>query len=212
MKVLVVAGGLEPSTELIKYISSKVDYIIGVDKGCNCLLRNNIIPQYIMGDFDSIDESVLKKFKQSNVKFTKYNAEKDFTDTESAFEYSINELKAEYIYLLGGTGKRMDHFFGNIGVLKRALDKNINAYMLDDYNEIYLINQSQTIQSDKGKYISFQAYCDCVENFTIKNAKYELENYSLSLGDPLTISNEFMDRPIKVSFDSGTLLIIKSID
>ena len=212
MRVLIVAGGLEPSMELMQKTSDKADYIIGVDKGCNYLLRHNIIPQYIMGDFDSIDSEKLKLLIDKGVNKKKFNKEKDFTDTEEAFEFAINELKATEIYLLGGTGRRLDHFLGNMGLLKRALDKNVKAFMLDHYNEIYLINEPQVINGMKGGYVSFQAYSEYVKNFTIKNAKYELKDYSLSFGDPLTISNEFLDGPIVVTFESGIVIVIKSCD
>ena len=212
MNILIVSGGEEPSCELLNKISKKSDYIIGVDRGCNYLYKNNIKPQYIMGDFDSIDKKVLKFMKDKNVKFKEFNPEKDFTDTEEAFDFAISELKPTNIYLLGGTGKRLDHFIANLGLLKKSLEKNIKAYIIDDYNEIYLINKPQEITGDKGGYISFQGYNSIVKGFTIKNAKYELDNYDLSFGDPLTVSNEFLDKPIKLQFEKGIIIIIKSYE
>lgn len=212
MRVLVVSGGLEPSMELIQEVSQKVDYIIGVDRGCNYLIKNNIIPQYIIGDFDSIDKYNFEDLKGKKATIIQFNKDKDSTDTELAFDYAISHLKAKEIYLLGGTGLRLDHFIGNIGVLKRALDKNVKAYMLDHYNTLYLIKNNEVIEGKKGDYISFQAFSEEVENFTIKNAKYELNDYKLTFGDPLTISNEFLEGPITISFKSGTIIIIKSRD
>ena len=58
------------------------------------------------------------------------------------------------------------------------------------------------------KYISFLAYCDKVENFNIKNAKYDLENYTLYLGDNRTVSNEFLEDDIEVEFTKGKILVI----
>ena len=55
MKVLIVGGGDEPSGKLMKKYCEKVDKIIGVDRGCSYLLKNNIYPDYIVGDFDSIN-------------------------------------------------------------------------------------------------------------------------------------------------------------
>ena len=62
------------------------------------------------------------------------------------------------------------------------------------------------------KHISFHALCDKVINFNIKGAKYNLENYDMSLLDPRAICNEFVDTPIEISYETGELLIIHSID
>ena len=62
------------------------------------------------------------------------------------------------------------------------------------------------------RYISFLAYCDKVENFNIKNAKYDLENYTLYLGDNRTVSNEFLEEDIEVEFTKGKILVIFSKD
>ena len=42
MKVLIVGGGNEPSGKLLEDYAKKVDKIIGVDRGCSYLLKNNI--------------------------------------------------------------------------------------------------------------------------------------------------------------------------
>ena len=75
--------------------------------------------------------------------------------------------------------------------------------LIDDYKLIKLYNQSQT---------KFLAYCDKVENFNIKNAKYDLENYTLYLGDNRTVSNEFLEDDIEVEFTKGKILVIFSKD
>ena len=54
MKVLIVGGGDEPSGKLMVKYAKEVDKIIGVDRGCSYLLKNNIYPDYIVGDFDSM--------------------------------------------------------------------------------------------------------------------------------------------------------------
>ena len=46
----------------------------------------------------------------------------------------------------------------------------------------------------------------------IKNAKYDLENYTLYLGDNRTVSNEFLEDDIEVEFTKGKILVIFSKD
>ena len=40
MNCLIVAGGVKPKDETIKYYSEKCELIIGVDKGCNYLFES----------------------------------------------------------------------------------------------------------------------------------------------------------------------------
>ncbi len=63
MKVLIVGGGDEPSGKLMVKYAKEVDKIIGVDRGCSYLLKNNIYPDYIVGDFDSINKEDIKRLE-----------------------------------------------------------------------------------------------------------------------------------------------------
>ena len=92
------------------------------------------------------------------------------------------------------------------------LQRNVNFLSLRNLasNELFFttfINLSLSY-----RYISFLAYCDKVENFNIKNAKYDLENYTLYLGDNRTVSNEFLEEDIEVEFTKGKILVIFSKD
>ena len=62
---------------------------------------------------------------------------------------------------------------------------------------MFLINRNTVIKrDDKYKYVSFLAYNNRIEEFSIRNAKYLLDKYSLEIGDSRTVSNEFIDDEI----------------
>lgn len=212
MKVLIVGGGNEPSRKLLEDYSKKVDKIIGVDRGCSYLLKNNIYPHYIVGDFDSINRDDIKKLEIDSIKKFKYNCEKDSTDSDIAMEIALKMEFAE-IYMMAMTGSRLDHSFANLGLLSKANSAGAKAYIINETNKIYLLEERSKIKKDNSyRYISFLAYCDKVENFNIKNAKYDLENYTLYLGDNRTVSNEFLEEDIEVEFTKGKILVIFSKD
>lgn len=84
---------------LKKYFKlNKYDIIIAVDKGLESLEKIHIEPDYIVGDFDSVDIRTLKKYKKTKIK--KLNPEKDITDTNSALDLAI-ELKSSNITIIG---------------------------------------------------------------------------------------------------------------
>lgn len=211
MKAVIVSGGAAPSDNLLKEELKSSQILICADSGGNCLYKNKIVPEYLLGDFDSIDAKSLDFFRNTDCKIEKYPVNKNFTDTEIAFNKAV-ELKADEIVFLGSTGNRIDHLFGNIGMLKKCLNHNIKGYIKDDNNSIEIINKSTTIDGHKGETFSLYAYCDSVKGLSIIGAKYKLDEYDLILGDSRTVSNEFLDNEVNIVFKSGIVLLFRSRD
>lgn len=211
MKAVIVTGGKVPSKELLLNEIEDADIIIGADKGCEVLYKYSISPDYILGDFDSANLDIIEKIKVKSGKKIKFKKEKDYTDTDLAFNLAV-ESKADNIVLLGATGTRYDHALSNIGLLLKGLKLNIDTKIKDDNNIMFLIDKNTILKGNKGDTISFHSYCDMVKNLTIKGCKYNLENYNLKLGDGLTTSNEFLENKVEVTFDNGILLVIYSND
>jgi thiamine pyrophosphokinase len=212
MKIVIVSGGNSPSYELIREELKDSSFLICADSGGECLYRYNIIPNFLMGDFDSISREALEFFStQENCIIDTYPKDKDFTDTELVLNKAI-DLGASEIVFLGCTGTRIDHLMGNIGMLLRCLKINIKAYIKDNNNSIEITDKPIRIKKEKGMTFSLQAYCDKVEDLNIKGAKFELEHYDLTLGDPRTISNEVLNKDIDIDFKDGILLIFYSKD
>lgn len=209
MRVLIIAGGQKPSKELLESEVEKSDILIAADKGVETFMINGIKADYVLGDFDSIGEEFKENLQGLNIE--KFNPEKDSTDTEIAFLKAI-DLGATEIALLGVTGTRLDHVIANLGLLRSALEKGIEAYIIDDNNKIILRNKSTRLRKDFGNFISFQAFGKSVNNFSIEGSKYPLYNHKLLIGDSLCVSNEFIDEYMDISFEEGEVLVIYSRD
>lgn len=211
MKVLIVTGGSKPNNKLLLQKYEESELVIAADSGCNVLYENGLMPNMILGDFDSVDKSILEKIKKSKIEVKVYNPEKDYTDTELAV-YKAIELGATEIAMLGATGSRLDHVMANIGLLNLLLDKGIKATITDSNNEIFIINKNTVLQGVFGETFSLQAYDGVVKKLTIKNAKYELKDYDLKVGSPLTVSNEFLHGNVEISFESGKIIVFYTRD
>lgn len=211
MKSVIVSGGEAPSFELLKSELDSSSLLICADSGANCLYKYNMVPDFLLGDFDSIDKKVLEFFKNRGVEVQSYPSEKNFTDTEAAF-YKAVEMESDEIVFLGCTGTRLDHIMGSIGMLKKSLDKGIKAYIKDRNNIIQILHRTSIIKGTKGDTFSLYAYCDKVSNLNIKGARYKLENYDLRLGDSRTVSNEFLSCDVEIAFEDGLLLLFRSHD
>lgn len=132
--------------------SNKYDYIIAADKGLESLNKLKIRPDYIIGDFDSVNKTILEEYNDTSITYLK--PEKDFTDTHMALKMAIDK-GSKSITIIGATGTRIDHLLANIHILKEALEKGIKTEILDNNNKIMLINKNIKIKKDSNyKYVS----------------------------------------------------------
>ncbi len=212
MKAVLVAGGKSPCKDILLEELKNAHIVVCADGGAKVLFQYKITPDILLGDFDSIDKEILNYYKNINANIKIYPPEKDYTDSEIAFNEILKMKDIRDIVLLGCTGTRIDHLIGNLGLLYRGLMNKINVYIRDDNNLIFLTDKAITLKRNFGRYISFQGFREEVKDFSIKGAKYELHNHNLVLGDPLTISNEFLGDEIKIEFKDGIVMVIYSRD
>ncbi len=79
------------------------------------------------------------------------------------------------------------------------LDNNIKAKIINEHNEIELINNELIIEKNNlYKYISIMPLTTQVEGITITGMKYPLENYTLTIGNSLGVSNEQIEKTAKL--------------
>lgn len=215
MKTLIVTGGNIEKKFLLKTINEiKFETIIAVDNGLKILNEENIKPNHIVGDFDTVKSEILDLYKEDkSIKIHKFNPIKDNTDTDIAIRLAV-ELKSDEIIILGAIGTRIDHLLGNIHTLKYALDSNIKCKIIDKNNEIQLINKTTILKKKEitKKYISLIPLTEKVENVNLKGFKYGLENGTLTMGSSLGISNEINDEQAIIEFNNGILIMINSKD
>ena len=153
MNILIITGG-NIDENFLENILHKNEYnkIIAADKGLETLNKINIKPDYIIGDFDSVNKNILEQYK--NIPITYLKPEKDFTDTHMALKLAI-EQGAKNITIIGATGTRIDHSIANIHILKEALENNVDAEIINENNKIKLINKETKIKKeDEYQYIS----------------------------------------------------------
>ena len=85
--------------------------VIAVDKGLEVCNKIGIVPDVIVGDFDSASSVVVGVYrkmadKKGSIKFIDLDTHKDFTDTHVALIYAMDNGATD-IYIAGATGTRM---------------------------------------------------------------------------------------------------------
>ena len=128
MKYLIVAGGTVDEQFAVDIIKNGgYEVIIAVDAGMDFCYKSRIMPDVIVGDFDSVEQEALEFFLgQEQMDIHRLNPEKDDTDTEYALRFAIGR-GATKITVLGGTGSRLDHVIGNVVLLGAGLENPVTV-------------------------------------------------------------------------------------
>ena len=208
--------------------------LIAADRGLEFFLDYLILPDVVIGDFDSLSEDgknflemqnedipyggmlewKLQKGEGKVVEVVRLRPEKDDSDTQSAMNYAIQN-GAKEIVILGVTGNRVDHLMANFGLLILAQKQDTEVALADRYNYMKLIPSGTILKKAEqfGKYVSFFPLRGDVTGLTLEGFKYPLDKYHLTTADSgLTVSNEISEEYAKVTYESGTLLMIMSRD
>ena len=238
---IIVSGGNIHSDFALYFLKKNIEKagrenirLIAADRGLEFFLDYLILPDVVIGDFDSLSEDgknflemqnedipyggmlewKLQKGEGKVVEVVRLRPEKDDSDTQSAMNYAIQN-GAKEIVILGVTGNRVDHLMANFGLLILAQKQDTEVALADRYNYMKLIPSGTILKKAEqfGKYVSFFPLGGDVTGLTLEGFKYPLDKYHLTTADSgLTVSNEISEEYAKVTYESGTLLMIMSRD
>lgn len=215
-KIVIISGGeLEEDFVLSILEKEENQYVIGVDKGMEFLYSHQILPNYIVGDFDSVKKEIGDYYRnETDVPIREFNPVKDASDTEMAIRLAMT-LGAGEILILGATGGRIDHLWANVQSLAIPFKAGINAVIMDRQNKIRLIGGGEThLKKGEtyGPYFSVFPLGEEVFGFSIKGAKYPLTNHTLIPYDSLCVSNQFQEDEVTISFLNGIVILMETKD
>ncbi len=213
MKACIILNGQILNYEVIKDKIDKeeYDYIICCDGGANHVYNMNLIPDYIIGDLDSIKNDVLVFYKNKDVLFKKFNKKKDETDTELAI-YLAKEIGVSKIDFFASLGNRIDHTIANINLLYKVRKEQIHPRIISEQEEIYIIiDEKIIIYGNKGDTVSVIPLKSDVKGVSLYRLEYPLKNQNMSFGTPLGVSNVMLENSCEIEVEKGSLIIIKNI-
>lgn len=214
-KIVIISGGELDEKQVLSVLAQEESvYVIGVDKGMEFLYEHDIMPSYIVGDFDSVDKSVADYYRnETSVPVREFNPVKDASDTEIAIRLAIT-LGCSEMVILGATGGRLDHLWANVQSLSIPFKAGIKAEILDRQNRIRLIGEDTVLKREEayGPYFSVFPLCGEIYNFNISGAKYPLHNHVLTPNDSLCVSNQFEEDEVVISFANGTVILMETRD
>ena len=178
-------------------ILSNYDVICATDGAYQYLKENNIKPNFISGDFDSLknipdDIEVIKTPNQ------------DFTDFDKMLQILFDK-GYKNIDIFGASGKEQDHFLGNLHTAIQWKEK-LKLSFFDNYSRYFLADKSTTISDCKNKIVSLIPFPKAT-NITTKGLQYPLKNEDLTFEKKIGTRNLAVKDKIEITFSSGELFI-----
>lgn len=205
MKCVIFAGGEIKDLSFIDIHEISENFVICADSGYKYAEKLGIIPDMIMGDFDSYMGEL-----PENIEIYRSIPEKDDTDTMLAVKTALSRGFTEII-LYGALGKRFDHAFANIQTLLYAYENGCTMKIVDSDNEIMIQGAGgKYYKKRNGWYFSIFAVTDTAVIGEYNGVKYPLENYVLKSSFPIGVSNEITADIAFLRIDSGIVLVIRS--
>lgn len=200
-RALIITGGYI-NFERIDINSNKYDYIVAADSGYISAQKLGIIPDIIIGDFDSAD------FPETSIETIVLPAEKDDTDTMLACNLAIKQ-GCKHLTIVGGTGGRADHFLSNVFSLESFKDKGIDSVLTDGDNEITVLKNETVVIVNSNKYLSLFSVGECT--VSLSGCKYPLTNHLLTGKNPsFAVSNEIIDHEAVITV-KGMAILCQSV-
>lgn len=208
MRIVIIVNTDMSSIKQVKEICSWADIIIAADGGANVAYNAGISVDYVIGDLDSIKDSVLEHYRGSTAKIDRYPCEKDYTDTELCLIKAI-ELKATEIIYLGGIGNRIDHSIGNIHLLYKTMEMGIKACIKSQTADVYICKDHLKITGMISDTVSILPLYKPVRGITLKGFKYALDDATFEFGDVFGVCNKLISKEAYINIKEGCLIVIK---
>nr|XP_026496681.1 thiamin pyrophosphokinase 1 isoform X1 [Vanessa tameamea] len=216
--VLILNRKISQKQEFIKKIWNNATLRIAVDGGMVHWEKfvNNLpvidqttmkLPDLITGDFDSITEDVLEKYKTKGCKAI-HTPDQDHTDFTKALKelnnYCIdNEIQMDHVIAIAQSSGRIDQILGNIQTLylvreERLLHPETKMYIMSDDSLTWILSPGDHIidipeesRRVKGCWCALIPVGEVCERVTTNGLKWNLDNQQLKFGRLVSTSNTF---------------------
>jgi thiamine pyrophosphokinase len=186
--LLVCAAPVSGNEDLVAGLADGADIVIAVDGGGSLCLESGVTPDLLVGDFDSLDSSLVDELVSRGVTVRTYPADKNATDLELAIG-EARALGATEITVTAATTGRLDHTLGVLASLAAACDlmptiveRDLSAWLVCD-----CARQTVTLGGMKAL-VSLIAFGGPAR-ITARGLRWPLENADITPATTLGISN-----------------------
>ena len=185
-------------------------YLVAVDGGYSFFRKTGLVPDLLIGDFDSIGRMPRKLTAKTTV--VQHPACKEKTDAELAVDHCL-ALCAQEIFVVQPSQGEPDQFVGNLMLLMRKaqLKRQLQGCSVHIINRSYqvcaLADGAGMISRGKGDTFSVVPISDQIV-LTLSGTEYDVENLVIKRGESRGLRNRIIPNPAHIRV-RGTALVIR---
>jgi thiamine pyrophosphokinase len=207
--VLIVAGGEEDDS--VVSLHRRASLCIAADRGAEILNRYGIVPDVLVGDFDSCPSSVVESCRQVGTEIVTLRMAKDKTDTEVALDIVLKHGFSQAVVAGAFGGNRKDHEIANISLIEMFHRKKLDVVLTSRGTVAFGLSQTERqFTGTPGDWVSLIPVTHKVHGVSTQCLKFPLAEATLVRGSTLGISNEMEGKEALVRVREGFLLIFVS--
>jgi len=205
---LIIANSILPAAAILEECRNRAELILCADGGANRARERGIIPDFIVGDLDSILPETRAAFPQSQYI---HRSSQYATDFEKTLQFAI-EQEIQKVLLVGITGLRFDHQVCNLNIAEKFCGR-LEIEIHDDFGMGTFLNAPQHEASLRfealvGQQISLFAFRRA-EGIVTAGLKYPLQNESLEWAVRDGLSNEATAGEVEIRLKKGVLFVYR---
>ena len=204
-RALVLAGGALEITERLRHIAAEADVVIAADAGLRHADDLGVVPDVIVGDFDSVDAATLER--HPDVPKRRHPRDKGELDLELAIE-EARQRGATRLDVMGAVGSRLDQSLAAILICAHLHREGLPCRLLGSDTDAHPLAADDTLVLDAATGTTFSVVSlDQDVVVTISGARYVVERVRLPFGVGLGVSN-VVDEDATVICHQGLLVAI----
>lgn len=212
---MIWSGGEAVGPSRLQGLAGRIDRLgsgdpvvhIAADSGLDHARATGRTVDVAVGDFDSVSAEGLASAEADGVELIRHDPDKDRTDFELALDLAL-ERGAATALVVGGSGGRLDHFAGNLGVLAapRYAGLRIEAWMGDA--TVWVVRGEHRLDLAPGALLSLIPMHGTAEGIETQGLRWPLRGETLSPGTGRGMSNVVLSGPVRITVATGVLLAV----
>ena len=202
-EVILIAGGRKPSVDWFNEVKMARS-IYCIDHGIDFCREVNVMPELLIGDFDSAMSESVQWAQDKGIKIECHPVDKDLTDTQ----LTLNRINNNSFAIITGVfGGRLDHLFST---LFTCASSQIKSCLADERETVLFVSAGESASIEfkiKPLALSLLPISETCRGVTIDGVHWSLNSADLTQSIPSAVSNRVESKTVNISIKEGKLAV-----
>lgn len=204
---IILAGGDPVDRELADQLPADA-FVIAADSGLALADTLGLMVHVVVGDMDSVDPSSLADAEAAGTELERHQPDKDATDLELALRSALRR-GARRVFVVGGTGGRLDHLLANAALLGADWLAEAKVVWLANGIRAEVVHDETELDAAPGELVTLLAVGGDAVGVSTRGLRWQLDSELLEARSTRGVSNEFVVDSATVRVESGVVLAVQ---